>query len=123
MQGDTGAGKSSMLNALLGEQQIVPTNGMRACTAAIIELRANTAEQPGYSGEVEFVSREAWAKDEAELWKQLTNEDGSLMLECPKEGTPAHEAWWVQHGIQLPLMLSSQTVLDLAPSVTVHEAH
>ncbi len=37
--GDTGAGKSSMLNALLGEQAILPTSGMRACTASIIEMR------------------------------------------------------------------------------------
>lgn len=27
------AGKSSLLNALLGEESILPTNGMRACTA------------------------------------------------------------------------------------------
>jgi hypothetical protein len=33
----------------------VPTNGMRACTAAIIELSAHKSLQ--YSSEVEFVSR------------------------------------------------------------------
>ena len=36
--GTTGAGKSSMLNALLGEENILPTNGMRACTASVIEI-------------------------------------------------------------------------------------
>jgi hypothetical protein len=30
--GDTGAGKSSLLNALLDETSLLPTNGMRACT-------------------------------------------------------------------------------------------
>lgn len=33
-----GAGKSSTINALLGEEDIVPTNGMRACTACVVEL-------------------------------------------------------------------------------------
>jgi hypothetical protein len=32
--GDTGAGKSSVLNALLDETALLPTNGMRACTGA-----------------------------------------------------------------------------------------
>lgn len=36
--GDTGAGKSSMLNALLGEEEVLPQNGMRACTACVVEV-------------------------------------------------------------------------------------
>ncbi|KAJ1493571.1 hypothetical protein T484DRAFT_1768352 [Baffinella frigidus] len=35
--GDTGVGKSTLLNAILGEASVLPTNGMRACTACIIE--------------------------------------------------------------------------------------
>ena len=41
LKGDTGSGKSSILNAVLGEVCILPTNGMRACTAAIIEMAAH----------------------------------------------------------------------------------
>lgn len=37
--GETGAGKSSTLNALIGETRLLPTNAMRACTAAIVEAR------------------------------------------------------------------------------------
>jgi len=36
--GSTGAGKSTLLNSLLGEVDVLPTNGMRACTAVLIEL-------------------------------------------------------------------------------------
>lgn len=36
--GSTGAGKSSMLNCLLGEEDVLPTSGMRACTACVVEL-------------------------------------------------------------------------------------
>lgn len=39
--GDTGAGKSSLFNALVGERRLLPTNGMRACTATIVELSFN----------------------------------------------------------------------------------
>ena len=49
VKGDTGSGKSSILNAVLGEVCILPTNGMRACTAAIIEMAAHDVlldEQP-----------------------------------------------------------------------------
>jgi ABC-type transport system involved in cytochrome bd biosynthesis fused ATPase/permease subunit len=30
--GNTGAGKSTLINGLLGESNVLPTNGMRACT-------------------------------------------------------------------------------------------
>ena len=40
-----GAGKSSMLNAVLGEVNVLPTNGMRACTATITEV--SYADIPG----------------------------------------------------------------------------
>lgn len=36
--GDTGAGKSSCLNALLGEEEVLPQSGMRACTACVVEV-------------------------------------------------------------------------------------
>ena len=39
--GGTGVGKSSLLNALLGEADILPTSGSRGCTAAPVELRYN----------------------------------------------------------------------------------
>ena len=41
--GGTGVGKSSLLNALLGEASILPTSGSRGCTAAVVELRYNEA--------------------------------------------------------------------------------
>lgn len=36
--GDTGCGKSSTLNALLGEEDVLPTSGMRACTSCVVEV-------------------------------------------------------------------------------------
>ena len=39
--GNTGAGKSSVINAMLHEERLVPKNGMRACTAVVTELSYN----------------------------------------------------------------------------------
>ncbi|MCE9615081.1 MAG: dynamin family protein [Lentisphaerae bacterium] len=58
--GTTGAGKSSLLNALLGER-ILPVSSMRACTAAIAEVRHS--DTGTYRAEVEFISRESWLKE------------------------------------------------------------
>ena len=55
--GHTGAGKSSVINALLDEECIVPTNCMRACTAVITEIQFNesTDQSRRYRAEVEFI--------------------------------------------------------------------
>ena len=39
--GNTGAGKSSVINAMLDEERLVPTNCMRACTAVVTEISYN----------------------------------------------------------------------------------
>lgn len=44
--GATGHGKSSLINALLGEYKLVPTNCVRACTAVITEISWNPSEDP-----------------------------------------------------------------------------
>ncbi|KAI1961962.1 hypothetical protein LOZ58_003040 [Ophidiomyces ophidiicola] len=58
--GETGAGKSSLINALLDEERIVPPNGMRASTATVVEIAYNHCSTP-YRAEVEFITREEWA--------------------------------------------------------------
>lgn len=62
--GATGSGKSSIINAILGEKQLVPTNCMRACTAVATEISYND-EPDAYRAVVEFVSQKEW-QDELE---------------------------------------------------------
>ncbi len=78
--GDTGAGKSTTLNAILGEESILPTNGMRACTAVIIEMRyLKATDAHKYVGEVEFLTREEWNKELDILISDMKAEDGRLI--------------------------------------------
>lgn len=58
--GNTGAGKSCLLNALLDEEAMLPTSAMRACTAVVVEI-SRAAEGSPYEAEVEFLSREVGA--------------------------------------------------------------
>lgn len=63
--GSTGAGKSSLVNAILDEDRLVPTSGWRACTAVITEISYNEVNNPrmSYRGEVEFISRDDWISE------------------------------------------------------------
>lgn len=63
--GSTGAGKSSVINAVLDEECLVPTNCMRACTAVITELAYNSSvrEDEKYRAEIHFVSTDEWARE------------------------------------------------------------
>ncbi|KAK4218122.1 hypothetical protein QBC37DRAFT_446731 [Rhypophila decipiens] len=63
--GSTGAGKSSLINALLDHESLVPTNCMRACTAVITEIQYNhsTNEDEKYRAEVEFIKAAEWGKE------------------------------------------------------------
>ena len=83
-----------MLNALLGETSVLPTNGMRACTASIIELSYNKNEQGDpYVGEVEFVTNEEWETEFEELLDDMTQQDGKAVLMESDQRAPSYSSW------------------------------
>ena len=53
--GTTGAGKSSLMNALLDHANILPTSGMKACTAVVVQISDNRKNKD-YEAEIEFLS-------------------------------------------------------------------
>ncbi len=55
--GDTGAGKSSLMNALLEHSDILPTSGLQACTSVAVEVSANTTDDK-YRAEIEFLEKQ-----------------------------------------------------------------
>lgn len=75
--GNTGAGKSSVINALLDEERLVPTNCMRACTAVITEISYNDEVTP-YRAEIEFIERADWERELRILFQDLLGEGGQI---------------------------------------------
>lgn len=75
--GDTGAGKSSVINALLDEERLLPTSCTQACTASPTEVLWNTSDDPEalYRAEVEFISEADWIEDLSILSHDLTGVD------------------------------------------------
>ncbi|KAL0070833.1 hypothetical protein AAF712_002054 [Marasmius tenuissimus] len=73
--GATGAGKSSILNAVLNDN-IVPTSGMRACTAVVTEISYH--DKSTVDADVSFLSADEWKQELGVLLHDLVDEDGSL---------------------------------------------
>ncbi|XP_019211201.1 nuclear GTPase SLIP-GC-like isoform X2 [Oreochromis niloticus] len=62
--GKTGAGKSSLINAIIKEKNLLPSGSINACTSVMIKLEANTHSSE-YEAEIEFITKEEWND---ELW-------------------------------------------------------
>ncbi|KAK3245141.1 hypothetical protein CYMTET_45274 [Cymbomonas tetramitiformis] len=68
--GTTGAGKSSLVNCILGEADILPTSGCRACTASVIEMQYHESED--YTATVTFATETEWRTEIEELLAVLS---------------------------------------------------
>lgn len=90
--GNTGAGKSSVINAMLDEERLVPTNCMRACTAVVTEIAYNHEEQP-YRAQIEFISSAEWEKELKTLFQDLLDGNGQVSRDCANEDTDAGIAY------------------------------
>lgn len=77
VMGSTGAGKSSVINAMLDEESLVPTNCMRACTSVITEMSYNESDDNDkkYRAEVEFVDAEAWGSELSAVFGDIAESD------------------------------------------------
>ncbi|KAK3333386.1 hypothetical protein B0T19DRAFT_440146 [Cercophora scortea] len=78
--GSTGAGKSSVINAVLEQECLVPTSGMRACTAVITEIQYNesSAENEKYRAEIHFIGAKDWKKELRVLLDDVASGDGHV---------------------------------------------
>ncbi|KAI8635076.1 hypothetical protein F5Y19DRAFT_470125 [Xylariaceae sp. FL1651] len=93
--GGTGHGKSSLINALLGETRLVPTSCFRACTAVPTELSWNFSDDLDhlYSAEIEFISEEEWHSELIYLYNDLLASSGEVSTEGEIEKSDAGVAW------------------------------
>ncbi|KAK1593767.1 Dynamin family-domain-containing protein [Colletotrichum navitas] len=93
--GNTGAGKSSVINALLDEERLLPTNCLRACTASPTEISYNHSQNPEelYRSEIEFISLEDWKKELKTLFTDLLDDSGNISRDCTNEDSEAGIAY------------------------------
>ncbi|XP_073714838.1 nuclear GTPase SLIP-GC-like [Misgurnus anguillicaudatus] len=71
--GKSGEGKSSLLSAVLGKKDLLPSGCFGACTAVITKLEANLSDS-NYKAEIEFFSKEEWEKELQDLFKVLSDD-------------------------------------------------
>ena len=90
--GNTGAGKSSVINALLDEERLLPTNCMRACTAVITEISYNY-DSAAYSAEIEFIAANDWRVELETLFKDLLDGSGNISKDYTNEDSEAGIAY------------------------------
>ncbi|KAK4455827.1 hypothetical protein QBC34DRAFT_453465 [Podospora aff. communis PSN243] len=103
--------------AVLNEEEVVPTNGMRACTAVITEVRYNHSEDPAekYRAEIHFISEKEWTKELHVLHADLSS-DGQ---ECDAK-IAASKICAVYPGVSETLStLDKEAVADLAKTPDV----
>ena len=90
--GDTGSGKSSLLNALLEHGNILPTSGMRACTAVVVRVSNNDLSDT-FEADVEFLAEKEWMEELEVLLKELTGRGGKVRTQQPDPDSESAVAW------------------------------
>ncbi|XP_043922328.1 nuclear GTPase SLIP-GC-like [Protopterus annectens] len=90
--GATGVGKSSLLNALLDEEDLLPSCSMRVCTASVVEVSYNTENQK-YEADVEFLTEQEWYTELEALINDLKDTSGNLEEHRPDSDTEAAVAF------------------------------
>ena len=91
--GNTGAGKSSVINAMLDEERLVPTNCMRACTAVVTEISYNFLDEQSYRAQIEFIDASDWERELKVMFQDLLDANGNVSRECSNEDTEAGIAY------------------------------
>ncbi|KAG9930480.1 hypothetical protein KCU86_g8172, partial [Aureobasidium melanogenum] len=93
--GNTGAGKSSVINAILDEERLVPTNCMRACTAVVTEMswNPNEDESSKYRAEIEFIKPAEWEKELRVLFEEIIDGSGNISREVSNPDSQAGIAY------------------------------
>ncbi|KAJ3550796.1 hypothetical protein NMY22_g232 [Coprinellus aureogranulatus] len=120
--GATGAGKSSLLNAVLGVNAI-PTSGTQACTSVVTTISYSKSDVP--HAEISFLSKEEWRQ---ELQILLTEWSSHIAEHAGKAVIPKDEdakvAWEKVHAVYPDLLMDDLEVLtvdsflELYPDVT-----
>ncbi|XP_030591492.1 nuclear GTPase SLIP-GC-like [Archocentrus centrarchus] len=106
--GKTGAGKSSLINAIIDEEDLLPSGSVNACTSVMIKVEANTHSSK-YEADIEFITKEEW-KDELWSFQQFRadnenqeNEDDDDYRDIAEKLSAVYGEEWKQKSFQNPL--------------------
>lgn len=110
--GVTGSGKSSVLNAVLEEENILPTSGMRACTAVPVELSYNNTEDPSkkYRAVIEFIDSDDWKKELKLCLEAIKDDPRGVSAESESEAGMAYAKIKAVYPNVTKSMLANMTV-------------
>ncbi|PVF97245.1 hypothetical protein CPB86DRAFT_786050 [Serendipita vermifera] len=117
--GATGAGKSSVINALL-QANIVPTSGMRACTATVTEISYH--DQSTIDAEIEFLSSEEWKAELHVLLQDIQDDDGQVKQISDMRGESGI-AWHKVHTLyptittEEMISMTVDQIIDIDPKI------
>ncbi|XP_060247329.1 nuclear GTPase SLIP-GC isoform X1 [Meriones unguiculatus] len=90
--GNTGAGKSSLINALIQEAMFLPVSGESVCTACIVQVSSGCCEQ--YEAKIHLLSDQEWKAELKDLTKLLHRVEGPGGAEADLWDNAAEEAAW-----------------------------
>uniref|UniRef100_A0A8C1AGB9 Nuclear GTPase SLIP-GC-like n=2 Tax=Cyprinus carpio carpio TaxID=630221 RepID=A0A8C1AGB9_CYPCA len=71
--GKSGEGKSSLLSAILGKKDLLPSGCFGACTAVVTQVEANLNDS-NYKAEIELFSQEEWENELKDLFRNIKDE-------------------------------------------------
>uniref|UniRef100_K7GHG7 Dynamin N-terminal domain-containing protein n=1 Tax=Pelodiscus sinensis TaxID=13735 RepID=K7GHG7_PELSI len=71
--GNTGTGKSSLLNAIIERQFFLPTSGYQACTSCMVQVSSGRGQN--YEAKIHLLSEEEWQEELKNLVEVVGNPD------------------------------------------------
>ncbi|XP_043746777.1 nuclear GTPase SLIP-GC isoform X4 [Cervus elaphus] len=92
--GSTGAGKSSLINAIIQQAMLLPVSGESICTSCIVQVSSGCCEQ--YEAKIHLLSDQEWKEELKNLTTLLhrTEELGGEEEDAWDRGDAVEEAVW-----------------------------
>ncbi|KAK2886831.1 hypothetical protein Q8A73_020777 [Channa argus] len=115
--GKTGAGKSSLINAIIGEEDLLPSGDTTACTAVMVKLEAvRNVRKPKYEAEIEFITKEIRKMKRMNIIVTLIKKLSAFYGEEWKN-IPAENFMDRKHFREIPEFLNSERMILTCKSV------
>ncbi|XP_043956320.1 nuclear GTPase SLIP-GC-like isoform X2 [Gambusia affinis] len=89
--GKTGAGKTSLINAVLEERNLLPSGSVSACTSVMIKVEGNRSNEK-YEAEIEFISPEDWEDELGSLCSITKKENQEVQDNVDDSKEEYHDA-------------------------------